>query len=295
MNSSLISLLVSLTMGGIALVGVAGLLEGSSHGVQANRFQRQQVSGLLTVHEVLHTVVLDRDSHRLQIPFRIHRNGIIRRTDRQLNDIAKDLSRDLSPARSDAVTTLSLDLSESLRVMTIGSRSGRNIDVFGCGVNSSGELGDILDIKSWVALSLDSAAEVVAESVKRVSGGCLNVVGRLVPSMSLPPPEELGAIHAILMLVPIRRHGTYYFDRAGQFRFLGHRGANNNENQPLMGPIKGATLGLDLGTSNGQEMLIATLLVEQRTVLRERMHTRLARMPLHGLLARMPPPRRASP
>ena len=240
-------------------------------------------SRALRLRSIMEDVMSDLDSHRLPVPVRVHSGAQINYADGQPNPIMQHA--ELAPvADSDAVTALRVDFQNILRVRSATYQtSGTRFEA--ChqpGVSLDQDL-----IKNYLAVSADGMFELGGESVPMPGDPlCRYLILEPQVSMSLQTPATVRPEN-VRLLIPITKHYTIYIDRTGQLRLLGHRGAENIENQPLTGPYRGLSMHLQL-TNERFSFLKASLNSAKPRPLTISVHNQLARLPLMNILLNAP-------
>jgi hypothetical protein len=90
--------------------------------------------------------------------------------------------------------------------------------------------------------------------------------------------SDIGDSRFATLFIPIEKIYSLYIDSAGRFRYVGHRGITNTENQPLAsGPIR-INLSLIAWPSKEHQSLSAEFIFPGGRQLSNHYHSRLKRL-----------------
>lgn len=232
-------LIVTVFFGGILLLVAAKAVHLAFRGHERAARMRKHSYVVMRTFALLEDSIDAADSHRLVISPRVHTGGIILRTDGEMNAVMS-AAPDLRPASdSDALTVLELEIKKSLRIEKC-LHEKLDAEVTAC--PRFEESCVVEEGQSFVGMSVDGMVELEVSESSR--GGCCRLRLHRTPSMSLPSPEQFGSC-TTGVLVPVGRHYSLYVDRNGRLRYLGHRGAVNIENQPVVEGVDRLVLHLD--------------------------------------------------
>lgn len=184
------------------------------------------------------TLTKEYDQHLFKIPPTIHRNGQIKFSSGQLNQVSQRTDS-LRPAKSsDAITHLDFHFKNKFKIRKI-EHAGHHLNLFCCPQFGPSTIELPIDGGSYLIFTTERASEFVGTRTAwgPVSQKCFKITGNIVSGM-ISGTRPLEEPYFAISLIPIKRIYTIYIDSVGRLRFLGHRGALNTENQPLAnGPI----------------------------------------------------------
>jgi len=222
--------MVAVSLSSVVLLAVSTVL---LHSVRVN----QRMSETITQDEVSHRFAAEclrvlqlLDSHRLPVLPRVHSHGNIRFTNGLRNPIALTHGPTAPNPNSDAITALELSPSDRLTVLHASTSSPYQF--YAC-TQSRAPLP--ATVRSYVGLSADGMYELVGQR-QVAAPGCWQFTLAEQPSMSVFAPTHSSPA-LVRVLVPILAQYTLYVNRRNELRYLGHRGAVNDENQPIASDI----------------------------------------------------------
>ena len=224
---SMIDTIFGLALSAGLIAAAGALIFPAARGVVTTKALHLRVSTDLRVRNMLSDLILAFDTHRFNFGLKIHSSGAIRYTSGADNSVSSGKSAPLKG--SDAATALELDLPKTL---WINERriSGTNLQVFAC--PRWAERPTPAEATHFIGLGPGVQLELVGKAqTHNGRKDCLDLELHTEPSMSIP---EQGEFSFVSELIPIKREFTVYLDGAGQLRFLGHQGAKNIENQPVV-------------------------------------------------------------
>lgn len=190
-------------------------------------------------------VMHDLDTTRLPIYPRIHQNGSITDTEGAKNIISLRSDKLAPSDKSEAITVIKLINSEILDLRSFDNHSHqlRACSRFGLAINLSA-------VRSMVGISTSAINEFRISKVhpKRLAR-CFTLELSATKSMILPSSHK-SELPWIRSLIPVERIYTLYLDRNLNFRYLGHNGISNIENQPIATKIKTIHLTTQIDANN---------------------------------------------
>ena len=226
LGATLISLLVSLSLIGLSL----SYLLPSVHSLIRSTITTRREAAAQRLAARLSTVashlMQDADTHRLPFALKVHKNGSIAFESGKPHPILQS-SRIQRPAASDAVSVIALDTASVLIPKTTSVISEQDAWFEGCIIK--GSTAPSPPYRSFLAISADGPAEVVARAFSCDAFGCCR--GNLRQEESLTVPS--GAQGRVLLIIPILRQVTYYVSEQKELRLFQQVGSTMIENQPL--------------------------------------------------------------
>ena len=181
------------------------------------------------------------DSHRLDIPPRVHRQGRIAFTDGDPNPVVNLRTRNAPHPEADAISSLTLDLPALHDVFSLtGASPGA---VFAACPRYGGPF-SASSYEGYVGLSADGLLALTGRAAAHPGRpGCRDFALTPAKSMTISPapPERILLVRSI---VPITAEYTLYLDLQNQLRYLAHSAADNIENQPMLSNLAGLKLEL---------------------------------------------------
>lgn len=205
-----VTLLLSVLLFIGALSAVRGLTEGKA---TLSRLMNEQRLAL-RARDLLERAMIGMDSHRLPLPPRVHRDGMIRSLHGA--PLLPATGTSAAAPESDAITFLELAAPE--RLHSLGDGTYRRC-------------GPPLVMQCGVLVTPEGLSEVTLEPVGRMHGGCQTFRFSLSDSMSVAPAESAPR-HARLLL-PMREHATVYISAEGTLRVARHCALRIIEQQPI--------------------------------------------------------------
>lgn len=251
---SLLELVVGLLLLSLAFVVLLHSLRVSSK-AQSTLSQKLAEEIILSRSEdALKQAVTALDSHRLNIPPRVHKNGSIRSTDGSVFQLA---GRFQPRRNSDAITAIELVPQHTLRIIEL-SESNQGVSIVGCPRYRSRV--SYTQYRSMLGLHPDGFLELPITSRSQSSyQNCLQLDLRF--DRSLIVAGQLRAARGnILTLVPIKRVFTYYVDGDGRLRYLSTIGSTAIENQPVLAGL--GKLALSIAPTLDRKITLLTGLIE---------------------------------
>lgn len=231
---SLISFLIGTALSALLLTLIAKdahhLFSMQTHIIQRAKISDQEIK----IRELTDTFSRDSDTHRLDIPPRIHRNGQVLFANNEMNQLSQSTSPNAPDSSSDAMTNFSLSSMEYLKVLEV-KRTALSFQYIACAAFQVPQPND--DEQSFIAISADGPSYLFGTIRKiRNRKGCFLLNLRQQVNMLLPIKENLIPL-GVRSLIPIDREYTIYLSKKGELRYLGHKARKNVENQPLFGPL----------------------------------------------------------
>lgn len=227
---STLELVLSLALSSLIVSGTLALFFSLTNFSIEAEIRTEADYGLIRIKEEIAQIIAELDSNRLNITPRLHKAGKIKFTDGSFNPIMS-----LSPSAAnypatdaDAVTSVAVRVLESHKVKD-ARLSGSHYIFLAC--PRWKKLANPGAIRSFVAFSADGSFELTGGSDSADSSGCRNFSLLQQKSMSL---NNSGSPLNARILIPIERQYTLYVGSDRQLRYLGHAGASNIENQPLL-------------------------------------------------------------
>ncbi|MBN8548264.1 MAG: hypothetical protein J0M12_02990 [Deltaproteobacteria bacterium] len=230
----------------IAVPLLAALAVAVREETEAYRIARQRdalESGFFRVEKLLERVILDSESSSWAPLFRIHQNGKVRFADGSMNPVLQVATKRQPSRFSDAITSAALAVEHTLSIVS-GELNGEVFSVRACPRYTF--TAKAPTIRSFLGLTADAMFEVLPSQQKiQLGRECRNFRLRATTSMFTLKASSRD-LEAMRFLVPIEELRTLYVDRNKEFRYLGHRGDKNIENQALAAGIKTIRLRQDL-------------------------------------------------
>ncbi len=227
---STLELVLSLALSSLIVSGTLALFFSLTNFSIEAEIRTEADYGLIRIKEEIAQIIAELDSNRLNITPRLHKAGKIKFTDGSFNPIMS-----LSPSAAnypatdaDAVTSVAVRVLEIHKVKD-ARLSGSHYIFLAC--PRWKKLANPGAIRSFVAFSADGSFELTGGSDSADSSGCRNFSLLQQKSMSL---NNSGSPLNARILIPIERQYTLYVGSDRQLRYLGHAGASNIENQPLL-------------------------------------------------------------
>lgn len=175
-------------------------------------------------------IIRDYDSHPLLLTPIIHDRGRLRFVNGADNPVMFGPERLQPDSQSTAITILAPNFDSAMVVQPTSEPESSSLQ----GCNHSGTPLDTELVRSIIALSIDGIWEARVAAISQLGPeGCYNFNLISEQGMSLPGPPAR-AFPFIRRIIPIREHYTVYLGRDGELRYLGHAGAINIENQPIV-------------------------------------------------------------
>ena len=235
---SLIDTLFGLALSATLIAAAGTLIFPAIKGLLSTVGLHRQVATDLRARNMLSDLISALDTHRFNFGIKIHPGAAIKYTSGADNPVTNGKTAPLKG--SDAVSALELDRPKTLWINE-RSISGTNLQVFACARWS--ERPAPAEATHFLGLGPGAQLELIGKAKAHIGRkDCLDLELHAEPSMIIP---ELGEISFISELIPIKREFTLYLDGEGQLRFLGHQGAKNIENQPVIRNISGLKLALN--------------------------------------------------
>lgn len=223
---TLVSLLVTLSLIGLSLSCILPSVHSLIQSIIVIRREAaaQRLAARLSI--VASHLMQDADTHRLPLALRVHTNGHITFQSGKPHPILRS-SPTQRPIASDAISVLALDSASILTARTTTPIREEDTWFEGCVVRGSPP--PTAPYRSFLAISADGPAEVVARSFVCDGGGCCRGNLRQEESLTVPPTTQ----GRPLLVIPILRQVTYYVSNQRELRLFQQVGSTMIENQPL--------------------------------------------------------------
>lgn len=235
-GSTLLEALISLAVSLPLLTALAQQVHNLAHLQVSLALQHDRSNSLARVETALAGAVSIHDSHRFNLPPRVHPTGVVVFPDGTSNRVMQGTQALRPNLDSNAITTL--ELAVPLRyIIEESSAEGAVLYVTGCRLDL-GAPNDNRLYRAYLAVLSNSYAELVTDRPQALSSStCREFILRSEPSMSTGN-TDLNEITEAALLIPIRSHYTLYIDSRHRLRHLGHSGSLNIENQPIVGSVE---------------------------------------------------------
>ena len=185
----------------------------------------------LTLAQQLRKIAAGINSHRFSPAYRVHKSGKITYTDNFTNQIS--LSSNNRPAiDSDAITTADLQFNNLLRVEK-QFKINNSYSLTACLIFPEQKFHND-EFQSFAALSVDGIFEMTGK-LYETQKDCFK--GTLIYTKSMLF-DSLNYPLTLIFVVPLTSLYTVYVSDKNELRYLGHRGIDNIENQPVVRGIK---------------------------------------------------------
>lgn len=185
----------------------------------------------IRIRRMITAAVADLDASPLPLMPIIHEKASIRFADGTANPVT--FGGNAPHPDSNAVTIISPDSACSLRVLSVDTSSS-GFRYFACAQYRRPDAQS--PPASFIGVSVDGLMYMAGGAAPiPARPGCFLADLNQSRNMALPPAEF--DAQTLRLLVPISREYTIYVSKNGDLRILGHRGAMNIENQPIMSGI----------------------------------------------------------
>lgn len=242
---------------GICLLGIVGLLASATlHGAKTTAVNADALyhreSALDATKFYLRKSFLASDTHRLNIPSRIHKNGDIRYTDGSPHLMMQLTEASRPKSNSDVIT--SSTVYPGLLLTVLNPTHGTIFSgIQACGARAIPD--DVF--RSFFALSKRGISYFSGEA--RSDGGfCLQINGSLKPHLSLI--ETVSNMDDFQTILPIDSDFALFVDTTNQLRLVSFAGDEILENQPITSGID--SLRMTISEANSQDSLVPFLETE---------------------------------
>jgi type II secretory pathway component PulJ len=241
---TLISLLVSLSLASLVLAYAIPAIHALTQKTLAIKKEAEAQRLAARLSAIASQIMQDADTHRLDLGLRVHKGGTIS----YLSGAAHPVMRGSSttrPGTSDAITVLALESAAALIPRSTTPIQSSYNWFEGC--SASGGKTPSSPHRSFLAISAEGVAEVVAQSFGCSSNGCCSgLIGR----------EESLITHSLdhkrtLLLVPISQLLTYYVSEKMELRLFQQVGSSVIENQPLFADVPPLSISLSTSSTIG--------------------------------------------
>jgi hypothetical protein len=189
-------------------------------------------------------IMQDIDTHRLSLGVRVHSIGSITYQSGRPHEVMQG-SSNIRPNDSNAITVAALDSTAVLIPRSITAIQASKSWFEGCVI--PGGKTPLSPHRSFLAVSADGVAEVVADSFGCLSNGCCSGYLRTEDSLLTPPTES----KRILLTLPINRQLTYYVSERKELRLFQQVGDSMIENQPLFANVPRLTFSISFDITPG--------------------------------------------
>lgn len=282
-GNSPVEVLISLLLLSLVLSAGYPLIQSiTRQALELERFH-QRVSNSIYLRRLLARVLDDIDAHPFPLWPRAHLRGRLFAADNGTL-IIPGRSSDLDPhPDSDAITSFRLLARSSHRITKVLSTA---VPVHYEACPRFGGTFDSTKIATFLAIGSDGFHELRGTSIRdRTASGCRIFSLTPTQSMFVHPLADFRA-DSVFELVPVDAVYTLYIDSQSRLRYLGYRGIEVIENQPLRENVEQLTLALHpLPESN--HMLLRALYgpSHKRDVLIEKPHALERGHPLISLFS----------
>lgn len=264
---------MALSIGAIILTGAMRLLPAL---VSANKRAKVAADDAYLVarsHAILSSSMELLDTHRFNIPPRIHRLGRItyRGSETETGGPHAIMShKSLSPSDNDAVTFMGLTLAHT-RAITKITTLDTTPNATTLQVNSCPRFTTASSYRRFVLVTPHHLHEaILLEPAIIPFSGCSLLTLAVTRSVSLEPPPTVLANNIHALLVPIEHHFTLYVDKHRRLRLLNHYGGRTVENQPMLEGVERLELELtslpgDVGAIHPNLYLLAARITPSKS------------------------------
>lgn len=248
LNSSrgftLISLLVSLSLASLVLAFAIPAIHGLTKKTLAIKKEAEAQRLAARLSAIASQVMQDADTHRLALGLRVHKGGAISYLSGAVHPVMRGSST-IRPGTSDALTVLALDSAAALIPRSTTPIQSSYNWFEGCSV--SGGKTPASPHRSFLAVSAEGVAEVVARSFGCSSNGCCSgKIGREDSLITRSIDHK-----RILLLVPISQLLTFYVSEKKELRLFQQVGSSVIENQPLFAEVPPLLISLSTAPTIG--------------------------------------------
>jgi len=228
----LVALLISIPL--IIMAAVA-VLRGARNLIEAKRIQ-DEAQVTLRLEELVARGLEGADAEALLPLPRLHRRGEVTYADGSRNELSTTNSLQPAPG-SDALTFVETTPGARMRVRRAESTPDGAMSLFVCPAVPA----DPAPLRSFLGFGADGMVELVGRGVPHPGNpGCSDLM--VVPARSMVAPGTEQDSRFVRLVIPVESIATLYLDRSGRLRYVGHRGGENIENQPLFGGVAGLHL-----------------------------------------------------
>lgn len=229
---SLLELLISSSLSILLSTGLVLSLKEQIAQIRNFQDKTEELYSIERVAVISETLIDELDQHRVNIIPRIHKDGKIKFPDDSYNQIMH--AANPPSLFSDAISSIQLRTFGSLRINQINSHY--SIILNACHIFPTLEINQE---KSYLGVTQSGFVELIVIN-STFSNGCYQIEAFADKSMIFK--SELSQILNLEYILPIQREYTLFVDSLNQFRYLGHRGSVNIENQPITSRIKNIKL-----------------------------------------------------
>lgn len=237
-------LIVSLAIAIPAIAAVSSLLRQSAYSLKQTRQLKEESVNIMRLAGIIRGIAEDADLHPFHIPPRVHRAGNIRFTDGTPNSVMLHRSAMRPDPRSDSITYLRLDILAAQEITHVTITGSNELIIKTC--PRFGNSFRPADYNSFLALGPDGFFEITLMDRELYAGeGKTCMQARALPSKSMiaPPPKS----YFVRFLLPLKDIYTFYADSKRRLRYIGHRGEQNIENQPVLNNVQPLKLTVAAG------------------------------------------------
>ncbi len=231
----LVGLILSYTIPAVhSLIGMTMRLRQEAHA--------QRLAARLST--IASQIMQDLDTHRLSLGVRVHAVGSITYKSGRPHEVMQG-SSNIRPNDSNAITVAALDSAAVLIPRSITAIQPSKSWFEGCVI--PGGQTPLTPHRSFLAVSTDGVAEVVADSFVCLSNKCCSGYLRTQDSLLTPPIES----KRILLALPINRQLTYYVSERKELRLFQQVGDSMIENQPLFANVPRLAFSISFNITPG--------------------------------------------
>jgi hypothetical protein len=245
---TLISLLVSLSLASLVLAYAIPAIHALAQKTLKIKKEGEAQRLAARLSAIASQIIQDADTHRLALGLRVHKGGAISYLSGAAHPVMRGSST-MRPGTSDAITVLALDSAAALIPRSTNPIQSSYGWFEGCSV--PGGKTPSSPHRSFLAVSAEGVAEVVAQSFECFSNGCCTGSIRREESLITYPLDH----KRILLLVPISQLLTYYVSEKKELRLFQQVGSSVIENQPLFAEVPPLSISLSTTPTIGISIL----------------------------------------
>lgn len=227
---TLISVLVSLSLASLVLSYAIPAIHALTQKTLTIKKEAEAQRLAARLSAIASQIMQDADTHRLALGLRVHKGGAIKYLSGAAHPVMRGSST-MRPGTSDAITVLALDSAAAL--IPRGTTRIQTVFNWFEGCTISGGKTPSSPHRSFLAVSAEGVAEVVAQSFGCLSNGCCTGYIRREESLVTYPLDH----KRTLLLVPISQLLTYYVSEKNELRLFQQVGSSVIENQPLFAKV----------------------------------------------------------
>ncbi|GEM_PF-2334920 len=238
---SILEILVAMSISIPILAGITSVATNVAKSLIKIKSESSNLYAVSKIGTQISTLVDEVDQQRLNLPPRIHKNGKITYLNGKTNPISLRTDLLKPSILSDAITSISLfgiealdvekvDISGTLKIYYVCKKF--SLIPTAVAVNSV----NILSSETFIGLTTTGIIEFIGTATnwgslttKKCYVFSLTEIDGMISSVK--PVDTTPFVHTIF---PAQRLYTLYIDSGGRFRYLGHRGSLNIENQPIL-------------------------------------------------------------